>query len=184
MPRCGCTASGCPCHIDAGENVTISGTGSSETPYVVSVPGGGSGATGPTGPTGPVGATGSGGSGSVGATGPAGPTGATGPDSTTLTKNTQTVSYTLVLTDAGKVVEMDVASANNLTVPPNSSVAFPVGTVIEAFQYGAGQTTFVAGGGVTLRSAGGALKLTSQYAGASLRQRATDEWVIVGELTT
>ena len=39
--------------------------------------------------------------------------------------NVQTASYTLVAADAGKAVEMDVASANTLTVPPNSSVAFP-----------------------------------------------------------
>lgn len=37
--------------------------------------------------------------------------------------NRQTASYTLVLSDADKLVEMNVASANNLTVPLNSSVA-------------------------------------------------------------
>lgn len=98
-------------------------------------------------------------------------------------QNTRTASYTLVLSDAGKVVEMNVGSANNLTVPPNSSVAFPVGTIIEVMQLGIGQTTIVAGSGVTIRSAGGEMKLTSQYATASLRKRATDEWVLNGEVT-
>src|SRR5574337_1325285 len=37
--------------------------------------------------------------------------------------NTQTASYTLVLADANGVVEANVAAANNVTVPPNSSVA-------------------------------------------------------------
>ena len=63
-----------------------------------------------------------------------------------ITANTQTASYTLVLGDAAKAIEMNVASANNLTVPPDSSVAFPVGTVLEVLQYGAGQTTIVAAG--------------------------------------
>ena len=45
--------------------------------------------------------------------------------------NTQTANYTLVLGDAGKSVEMNNASARTITVPPNSSVAFPTGTVIE-----------------------------------------------------
>jgi len=96
-------------------------------------------------------------------------------------QNVPTSSYTLVLADAGKAVEMNVASANNLTVPPNSSVAFPVGTVIEVVQLGAGQTTIVAGSGVTIRSQGG-LRLAGQYGAASLRKRATDEWVLVGAL--
>lgn len=103
---------------------------------------------------------------------------------TTVATNRQTASYTLVLADAGKVVEQNVASANNLTVPLNSSVAFAVGTVIELWQYGAGQTTVVATGGVTIRSSGGKLKLTGQYSGASLRKIATDEWSLVGDIAT
>lgn len=97
--------------------------------------------------------------------------------------NRQTDSYTLVLGDAYKVVEMNKATANDLTVPPNSSVAFEVGTIIEVMQYGAGQTTVVAGGGVTLRSSGGKLKLMAQYSAASLRKIATDEWAVAGELS-
>ena len=100
-----------------------------------------------------------------------------------LSVNTQTASYTLALTDNGKVVEMNVGSANNLTIPLNSSVAFPVGAQLDIFQYGAGQTTVVATGGVTIRSKGGLLKLTGQYSGATLYQRATDEWVLVGDLS-
>jgi hypothetical protein len=98
--------------------------------------------------------------------------------------NTQTGSYTLVLGDAGQVVEMNVASSNNLTVPLNSSVAFPIKTRIDITQIGAGQTTIVATGGVTIRQRETKLKLAGQYAGASLYKRATDEWVLFGDLTT
>jgi hypothetical protein len=69
-----------------------------------------------------------------------------------ITTNRQTASYTLVLSDADKLVEMNVATANNLTIPLNSSVAFPTGTQILLAQYGAGQTTVVATSGVTVRS--------------------------------
>jgi len=96
--------------------------------------------------------------------------------------NTQTASYTLVITDASKVVEMNVASANNLTVPPNSSVGFPIGTQIDISQLGAGQTTVVAGAGVTIRSSGAKLKITGQYSGAVLYKRGTDEWVLQGDI--
>ena len=66
--------------------------------------------------------------------------------------NEKTGSYTLALGDAQGVVEMNVASANTLTVPPNSSVAYPVGTSILVVQTGAGQTTIAAGAGVTVNS--------------------------------
>jgi hypothetical protein len=96
--------------------------------------------------------------------------------------NTQTASYVLVLADAGKAVEMNVAGANTLTVPPNSSVAFPIGTVIEVCQYGAGQTTLTPGSGVTLRNAS-SLTTRAQYSTVSLRKRGTDEWVVAGDVT-
>jgi hypothetical protein len=99
-------------------------------------------------------------------------------------ESAQTASYTLVLGDAGKMVTMTNASANNLTVPPNSSVAFPVNTRIDVIQYGAGQTTIVAGSGVTIYSSGSKLKLTGQYSGASLWKKASDTWVLVGDIAS
>jgi hypothetical protein len=97
--------------------------------------------------------------------------------------NRQTSAYTLVLADEGKLVETNVASANNLTVPANSSVAFPIGTQIVLAQYGAGQTTIVASAGVTLRSSGNKLKLSAQYAMATLVKIGTDEWYVSGDLS-
>ena len=101
-----------------------------------------------------------------------------------LNTNEQTgTTYTLALTDDGKVVEMNNASANTLTVPPNSSVAFPVGSQILVLQTGAGQTTVAAGAGVTVNSKDGNLKLSAQWCAATLIKRATDVWVVVGDLS-
>jgi hypothetical protein len=100
-----------------------------------------------------------------------------------ITFNRQTASYTLVLTDADKVVEQNVAGANTLTVPPNSTVAFPIGTQIIATQYGAGQVTVTAGAGVTLRSEGTKLKTIGQYSMVTMIKVATDEWYVGGSLT-
>lgn len=99
------------------------------------------------------------------------------------TVNSQATAYTLVLGDGGALVEMTGASAVALTVPPNSSVAFPVGTTVVVRQYGAGQVTLTAGAGVTIRSRGGALKLAGQYAECTLSKRGTDEWVASGDLS-
>lgn len=103
---------------------------------------------------------------------------------TTTIFNRQTASYTLVLTDKDDTtVEMNVASANNLTVPTNASVAFPIGTRIKIAQYGAGQTSIVASGGVTLRSSGNKLKVAAQYDVVTLEKVGADEWYLYGNLT-
>jgi hypothetical protein len=96
--------------------------------------------------------------------------------------NAQVASATAVLGDDGKLVTMSNASANTFTIPPNSSVAFGIGTQINIAQLGAGQTTIVAGAGVTLNSAGAKLKLDSQYAVCTCVKTGTNEWFVVGNL--
>ena len=91
-------------------------------------------------------------------------------------------SETLALEHAGQIVEMNNAGANTLTVPNNSTVAFPLETIIELVQIGAGATTIAAAGGVTIRSADSVLGLRAQYSGAMLYKRATNEWVLVGDI--
>ncbi len=95
--------------------------------------------------------------------------------------NEETATYTLVLADDGKVVEMNVASANILTIPLNSSVAFPTGTQILVIQTGAGQTTITPDAGVTVNATPGT-KLRAQYSGATLIKRATNTWIAIGDL--
>jgi hypothetical protein len=97
-----------------------------------------------------------------------------------ITANRQTASYTLVSGDADKLVEMNVGSANNLTVPASTFVA---GQQILIAQYGAGQTTIVAGAGMTIRSNGGKLKLSGQYSGATLVFLSASECYLFGDIT-
>jgi hypothetical protein len=98
-----------------------------------------------------------------------------------ITANRQTASYTLVAGDADKLVEMNVASANNLTVPAST---FSAGTQILLAQYGAGQTTIVAGSGMTIRSNGGKLKLSAQYSGATLVFISATEAYLFGDIAS
>ena len=104
-----------------------------------------------------------------------------GGGATELTVINKTASHTLELTDAGGYVRMNVASANNLTVPPNASVAFPVGTVIQLRQVGAGQTTVVAGSGVTVNT-GETRKLRGKHSSGALVKVGTNEWDLTGDL--
>lgn len=97
--------------------------------------------------------------------------------------STQTgTSYTAALTDANDYIEFTNGSAVNFTIPPNASVAFPIKTVIEIEQAGAGALTVVAGAGVTINSRGGDLTLAGQYAVAALKKKATDTWTLTGDL--
>lgn len=95
---------------------------------------------------------------------------------------TQAGSYTLALEDVGSFILTNTSDANNITIPPHSSVPFIIGTTILVFQYGTGQTTFVPGVGVTTRSQSGNLSLIDQYTGATLIKINTDEWVLIGNL--
>ena len=98
-----------------------------------------------------------------------------------LSFNSQTASYTLVLADKDKMVEMNVASANNLTVPPDSGANFAVGSQITILQTGTGQTTIVAGSGVTVNATPG-LKLRARWSSVTLIKRAANTWVALGDL--
>ena len=103
--------------------------------------------------------------------------------------NIQTASYTLTandvstLSNGSPIVAINSASANNLTIPPNSSVAFPVGAKIDYEQLGAGQTTIVGGSGVTVRGTPG-VKCRAQYSPVTMVQKALNEWHCFGDLST
>jgi hypothetical protein len=98
------------------------------------------------------------------------------------TINAQTgTTYTTVLSDAAQLVTLNNASAITLTIPPNSSVAYPIGTRIDFIQIGAGQVTVAGGTGVTVNSTP-TLKFRAQHSAASCIKIATDTWQLVGDL--
>lgn len=97
--------------------------------------------------------------------------------------NTQTGSaYTLVLADAHRLVIRNNSSANTVTVPTNTSVAFPVGTQITVVQTGTGTTSIAAAGGVTINSADDATALRVRYSACSLVKIDTNIWLLIGDI--
>lgn len=83
-------------------------------------------------------------------------------------------AYTAALTDRARILTMTSASANTVTIPPNSSVAFAVGDKLRICQYGAGVTTVAAGAGVTIVHLPAATM--TQYEEWWFRKIATDTW--------
>jgi hypothetical protein len=99
-----------------------------------------------------------------------------------LTLNAQTgTTYTLALTDNGRLVTLSNASAITLTVPTNASVAFATGAVVNIQQIGAGQVTVSGASGVTVTGTG--TKLRTQYSAAALVKTGTDSWTLIGDLS-
>ena len=98
----------------------------------------------------------------------------------------KTADYTLVLADAGKVIEINSGSSENVTIPPygtgGGQVAFPTGTQIVIVRLGAGAVVIVEGTGVTTRSDGDKAKIKSQYSSCVLIKHETNEWYILGNL--
>lgn len=98
-----------------------------------------------------------------------------------LTLNAQTgTTYTLVLTDNGRLVTLNNAAAITVTVPLNSSVAFATGAIVNLQQIGAGQVTVAGASGVTVNGTG--TKTRAQWSAASLIKTATDTWTLVGDI--
>ena len=97
--------------------------------------------------------------------------------------NAQTgTTYTFVLADAGKMVTSSNGSAQTLTVPPNSSVAYATGTQIIVQAIGSGTATLAEGSGVTINSKDSNKDIDGQYAAATLIKTATDAWSLIGAL--
>lgn len=98
---------------------------------------------------------------------------------------TKTAGHVLEISDAGRAIDMDVATANTVTIPTNASVPFLIGTHISFIQTGPGQTSFAAADGVTttILSKNSNKKISSRYSPATLIKKDIDTWILIGDLT-
>jgi hypothetical protein len=99
----------------------------------------------------------------------------------------QTADYTAVIADTYQVLElMNKATAIAYKIPTNASVAFPIGTVLNILNIGAGALTIsaVTPGTTTILSAGAvaAAPTLAQYKSAACIKTATDAWYVVGAI--
>jgi hypothetical protein len=99
----------------------------------------------------------------------------------------QTVDYTAVIADTYQVLElMNKGTAIAYKIPTNASVAFPIGTVLNILNIGAGVCTIsaVTSGTTTILSAGAvaAAPTLAQYKSAACIKTGTDAWYVVGAI--
>jgi hypothetical protein len=97
--------------------------------------------------------------------------------------NTQDTNYTFVMDDSGRMVRHTSGSAHAYTIPPNSSVTYPIGTTLVARNVGAGAVTLTRGSGVTLRRSGSSTSANftlAQWGLATMIQESADTWIVTG----
>jgi hypothetical protein len=103
------------------------------------------------------------------------------PSRTTIVQ--KTAAYTLsALNERDSLIEVSSATGVTVTIPTNATTPHPIGTSIDILQTGAGQVTIAGAVGVTVNATPG-LKLRAQWSSATLMKRATDSWIVVGDLT-
>lgn len=95
-----------------------------------------------------------------------------------ITINAQTgTTYTLLGTDATKMVTLSNASAITVTVPNG---VFTAGQYVDLQQIGAGQVTVASDGTTTITGTG--TKLRTQYSAASLLCTGTNTFTLIGDI--
>ena len=105
-------------------------------------------------------------------------------DDSTLSFNAQTgTTYTLVASDAGKLVTTSNASAVTVTIPP---WVFTTGNQINVQSIGVGLTSFTAGAGVTITSTGATAAtpiLRARYSACTIICTGSNTFTVIGDLS-
>ena len=99
----------------------------------------------------------------------------------------KSAAYTLAMSDAGKTLDFASSSLMAVTVPTNSTVAFPIGTQIAFIQSGTGQISFTGATSgsetATILSKNNNKKTATQYTQSILVKKDTNTWYLFGDLT-
>jgi len=101
-----------------------------------------------------------------------------------------TAGRAFVLTDIGRFIQCDSATAMTITIPAYATVALDADDEIELMQYGAGAVTIAPAAGVTLLSykdgeangQSGSRKIAGRYGVVTLKAIARNEWLLSGNL--
>jgi hypothetical protein len=91
------------------------------------------------------------------------------------------LTKSLILSDANTEQEMNNAAAQTLTIEPDSTTNFPIGTRIDVINFGAGIVTLAGGAGVTIVRVN-SLTLNGQGSAVQLVKRSANTWSAVGGL--
>jgi hypothetical protein len=96
--------------------------------------------------------------------------------------NPQTAAYTLVASDAFKLITVSDTVSRTITIPPS---VFTAGQIINVQRIGTGAVPFAEGAGVTITSTGATASapiLRAQYSAASIVCTGSNTFTILGDI--
>ena len=93
-----------------------------------------------------------------------------------------TADYTLLHANRNQIIRYTAGGTADITVPPNSTVNYELGTVIGAENYGTGTLNWLPGAGVTIRSPDNKLSHRTRYSQTVIRKIGTNEWILGGDV--
>lgn len=90
-------------------------------------------------------------------------------------ENVKTADHTLALIDRDRIVAFNGTGAQTVTLPQDSAVAFPIGSVVYIARVNTGSVSLVAGAGATANKTGSFGNNEELY----VRKRAANTWFVV-----
>lgn len=92
-------------------------------------------------------------------------------------------SYTITSANSAKTTEFTAATDVTITIPSDpSNTIWPIGSSIEVRQMGTGRLIFSVTSPATIVSSDGYLKTRTQYSSAFLEKRASNSWILTGDI--
>jgi hypothetical protein len=92
-------------------------------------------------------------------------------------------SYTISSANSGKMTEFTSGTDVTITIPTDpTNVTWPIGSNLELRQMGAGRLIFSVTSPATIVSTDGYLKTRTQYSSAFLEKRASNAWILTGDI--
>jgi hypothetical protein len=92
-------------------------------------------------------------------------------------------AYTITSANSAKTTEFTATTDVTITIPSDpSNTTWPIGTSLELRQMGVGRLIFSATSPATIVSTDGYLKTRTQYSSAFLEKRASNAWILTGDI--
>jgi len=92
-------------------------------------------------------------------------------------------SYTISSSDSSKMTEFTASTNVAITIPSDPTDAtWPIGSSLELRQMGTGRLVFSATSPATIVSTDGYLKTRAQYSSVFLEKRASNAWILTGDI--
>jgi hypothetical protein len=93
------------------------------------------------------------------------------------------ISYTISSSNSGRMTEFTSGTDVTITIPNDASnTTWPIGSSLELRQMGAGRLIFSVTSPATIVSTDGYLKTRTQYSSAFLEKRASNSWILTGDI--